>query len=288
MPGINLSPEQLNYWNAVIRPGLVARTSTLNQQPLVSEIQKNIVAENKPIPVVYGHAQIGARPFAVDYTGGTWTVGYIICLGEIESFVDIWINGEAPVAGVTITYYTGTTVQTADPALAAAITDYTDTLVITDPAGDIGVAYIVLEYTDDDYDSWPRVVAEIEGKKVWNPKTGTTIYSENPALHLGDLLSSPIYGRGWTVDDTDLESLQDDCDDAVFGEIRRQSYLAITTANDTDTWIETLRAYASCFIVHRGDTVHLIPINEQYAPQSFPNGDVVWARRVLARIRPSQ
>ncbi len=32
-------------------------------------------------------------------------------------------------------------------------------------------------------------------------------------------------------------------------------------------------------------TVHLVPINEQYAPQSFPAERMVWARRVLARVR---
>lgn len=45
----------------------------------------------------------------------------------------------------------------------------------------------------------------------------------------------------------------------------------------------------TCKVFRRaGDMVHLIPVNEQYAPQSFAAGDVVWARRVLARIRPSQ
>ena len=45
----------------------------------------------------------------------------------------------------------------------------------------------------------------------------------------------------------------------------------------------------TCKVFRRaGDTVHLIPINEQYAPQSFPTGDVVWARKVLARVRPEQ
>ncbi len=45
----------------------------------------------------------------------------------------------------------------------------------------------------------------------------------------------------------------------------------------------------TCKVFRRaGDTVHLIPINEQYAPQSFGADTIVWARRVLARIRPSQ
>ncbi len=34
-----------------------------------------------------------------------------------------------------------------------------------------------------------------------------------------------------------------------------------------------------------GDLIHLIPINEQFAPQPFPAASVVWALRVLARVR---
>jgi len=35
-----------------------------------------------------------------------------------------------------------------------------------------------------------------------------------------------------------------------------------------------------------GDQVHLISINEQFAPQSFPASQVQWALAVLARVRP--
>ena len=37
---------------------------------------------------------------------------------------------------------------------------------------------------------------------------------------------------------------------------------------------------------HQGDTVHLVPVSEQYPPQAFPAESVRWARRVLARVRP--
>jgi hypothetical protein len=36
----------------------------------------------------------------------------------------------------------------------------------------------------------------------------------------------------------------------------------------------------------RGGKVHLIPINEAFLPQAFPADQVVWALRVLARVRP--
>ncbi len=34
--------------------------------------------------------------------------------------------------------------------------------------------------------------------------------------------------------------------------------------------------------------VHLVPINEQYAPQDYPAGKLVWAHRVLGRVRPGR
>jgi SOS-response transcriptional repressor LexA len=37
---------------------------------------------------------------------------------------------------------------------------------------------------------------------------------------------------------------------------------------------------------HQGNDVHLIPINDQFAPQVFPAEAVQWALRVLARVRP--
>lgn len=43
----------------------------------------------------------------------------------------------------------------------------------------------------------------------------------------------------------------------------------------------------TCKVFRReGQTVHLIPINEQFAPQTYPAEQVVWALRVLARVRP--
>ncbi len=234
-----------------------APASTINKQSSLGAIQRNRLAEGNPIPIVYGTAQVGGMLFAIDYTAGVWTLGYIICLGEIGGYNSVLINGET--ATIDINYYTGTTGQTADPLLAAAISGYADTMVISDPAGDVGIAYIVIQYTDEDYDSWPSVIVEIQGKKVWNPKTSTTVYSSNPALHLGDLLRSPVYGLNQPVDNTALETAQDYCDDATLGEVRRTSYTVIDSKQDTQSWLEILRTYASCGVIYRAGVAYLAP-----------------------------
>mgnify|MGYP003376437429 FL=1 len=101
------------------------------------------------------------------------------CLGEIDSYVELLINGEAIVGptwdlttaqleSVSVNYYTGTTSQTADPLLAAAITGYADTLVHSTPLGNVGIAYVVVQYRNCHYSNWPTFVAELKGKKVYN------------------------------------------------------------------------------------------------------------------------
>jgi len=45
----------------------------------------------------------------------------------------------------------------------------------------------------------------------------------------------------------------------------------------------------TCKIFRReGEAVHLVPINEQHPPQAYPARELVWAQRVLARIRPGE
>lgn len=261
----------LNFWNT---------------QPTVAEIRATSLATGSPIPIAYGQVQIGGRGFAIGETDGWWTVGVAFCVGEIDSYVELLINGEPPKGptwdittgqkeSVSVNYYTGTTAQTADPLLAAAITGYADTLVASTPNGSVGIAYVVVQYRACHYDNWPTFVAELKGKKVWNPATSTTVYSANPALMLGDLLRSTIYGAGYTVDDTDLDTAMDYCDETVTSEARRQCGLVLDGVQDTDAWIEIVRGYASCWVVLRGGTAHLVPDKAASSVQTFDEGDII-------------
>jgi hypothetical protein len=253
----------------------VPSLQAVSQQSSTRELRKNYAARGRPIPIVYGRAQVGGLLFALDYTDGVWTAGYLFCLGEIDGFDSLLINGAAPVSGVSISYYTGLSTQTADPMLAAAIDDYADTLVITRGATSIGIAYVVLQYGVDQYDDWPQVVAQIRGRKVYDPKTQTVVYSETPALHLADLLSSSFYGHGYTIDETSLEAAQDANEESAFGEVRRTSFTVIDQAKRTDEWVEVLRAYAACFIVRRGDTVYLVPDRPASSVMTLTASDVL-------------
>lgn len=247
----------------------------LDSQSSLAEIQKNVVAEGDTIPILYGRGQIGGRPIVIDYSDGVWTVAYRIGMGELQAVERTIINGADPVAGVTVNVYLGTTAQVADPLLVAAIDGYADDLVVSTTAGDFGVAYAVIQYGDAQYDAWPRVVFQYLGKKVWNPKTQLLEYTQNSSLHYADFLSSPIYGQGYSVDDASLEQCQDANDDDAFGEVRRCSSVQIDRPQNSETWAEVLRAYASCYKIHRGDVVHLVPDRPVATAASVTQADVL-------------
>lgn len=79
----------------------------------------------------------------------------------------------------------------------------------------IAYMYIRMEYDADVYPNGiPTFTAEVKGKKVYDPNSGTTAWSDNPALCLRDYLSSTGYGLGEVaanIDDTLVNSAVSVC-----------------------------------------------------------------------------
>lgn len=61
-----------------------------------------------------------------------------------------------------------------------------------------GVAYLECEFVYEESafpNGLPNVTAQIAGAKVYDPRTGTTVWSENPALLMRHVLTHPQFGR---------------------------------------------------------------------------------------------
>ena len=75
------------------------------------------------------------------------------------------------------------------------------------------------EGDEEKYDNGlPSVTAIIRGKKVYDPRTGTTAWSDNPALIVRDYLTNTKYGLGEStsnIDDTRLATAANICDETV-------------------------------------------------------------------------
>lgn len=189
---------------------------------------------NVSIPVVYGERIVGAiivdknvKDVPDGLENELFHVFAVFCHGEIDNFVEFFFNGvswndkrwrkdpENPASGKWFTVETrlGTTTQTAMNAVGK-LNRFSAT---TSKYEGLACAFFTFQQ-DGDASIWngePQITARIRGKKCFDPRTGLTVFTENPALHLLDYIKSPVYGKGITDDFINLNSfttVADICD----------------------------------------------------------------------------
>jgi hypothetical protein len=174
----------------------------------------NSEGANNHIPVIYGARRIaGTRVFVETGPGPRGANDYlymilVLCEGEVQSITDFLID-DAPTSdprfaygdSIAINTYVGTDAQTVDPMFDAAGIGW-------DTGYDLkGLCYIAvrLKWNPDAFSSIPNITALVTGKKVYDPRTATTVHSTNPALCIRDYLTNARYGKGLDsslIDDT--------------------------------------------------------------------------------------
>ena len=181
------------------------------------------------IPVVYGTREVGAIVVdrnVTDQAGGAENeflhLMCVFCHGEIDAFEEFYFNDVSwndekwlkdknnPSKGKWFTYElrTGAVGQTAVNAVGK-LNGFSET---TSKYEGLAIAFFTIQI-DKDQTVWnggaPQIKARIRGKKCFDPRTGLTAYTENPAIHLIDYLSSNIYSLGLTSEDYDIQSFID-------------------------------------------------------------------------------
>ena len=237
-------------------PSTQARGYTVNQRGSALDHQ-----------IVYGRARVGG---AIVFTSTTGTNNkflhqVIAYTGhEIEDFDEIYINdarvtgidGSGNVTQITlpdgstssryngfmrIKEHLGASDQAADADLLAEVEDWTSNHRLR------GIAYLYIRYTFD-ADVFPNGVPEVtvtvKGKKVYDPRTATTAWSDNPALCLRDYLTSD-YGLGEVaanIDDTLVSAAATVCDQTatIAGTARYTCNGNVTTSQTPDDIIGDL------------------------------------------------
>jgi len=178
----------------------------LSPDPDDIEDQQDGVLLNKQsnsaqIPVIYGNRKVGGTRVFVETSGSDNDYLYIalvLCEGEIQSIQNIWINDvlstDSKFSGlVTINKHLGSDTQTVDSTLLNA-PSWTSAHTLK------GVAYlgIRLKWDREVFGSIPNIQADVLGRKVYDPRNGSTVYSQNPALCLLDYMTNTRYGKGLT------------------------------------------------------------------------------------------
>lgn len=175
------------------------------------------------IPVIYGERLVGGTRVFVSTGGGKKNqylyIALVLSEGEVDSIGDIYINDIISTDSrftnkATIYKYRGTDNQAATTLFADADESWTSAHQLK------GVAYLAMrfKYDQDVFTSIPEIRAVVKGKKVYNPATQTTEWSDNPALCLRDYLTNSRYGKGLpasAIDDASIIQAANDCDSLV-------------------------------------------------------------------------
>ena len=190
--------------------------------------------------VLYGEVKAAG---AIVYDGSTGTnnkyLHRVLAMAghEVESFERVWINdsyidvtdidvdGNIPTVvdpdGTTsnrydgklrINFHLGSEDQVADSDLVSEVPEWTSNHRLRN----IAYMYCRLSFDQDAYPNGvPEIQATIKGKKVYDPRTDTTVWSSNPALCLRDYLTSS-YGlseASANIDDTLVITAANVCDE---------------------------------------------------------------------------
>ena len=181
-----------------------------------------------PQQIVYGEMRKGGVVTFIESTGDTnqYLHQVIVLAGhEVNSIGDIYVNDEVVTidsngyvtdakwdSKIRIKKHTGADSQNADSDLVS------ETSVTSDFKGE-GIAYIYvrMEYDQDVFaEGVPLFTAKVQGKKLYDPRTSTTVYSANAALCIRDYLVS-AYGLDNSGDTNDayFQTAANTCDEDV-------------------------------------------------------------------------
>jgi hypothetical protein len=179
---------------------------------------------------VYGRALLGTISAYAETTGTSNEVLHLIqvlCEGPIDSIETVYFDGEevafdisgnvtGKYAGAAVVKkYLGAAGQVVDPTLEGASAIWTTDHKLT------GIAYLYVKLTINlqVFTGIPAITAVVKGKAdIYDPRTGLSGYSRNPALCLADYLTTPLTGPGIAYADLDANALAhaaDVCDEVV-------------------------------------------------------------------------
>lgn len=182
-----------------------------------------------PRQLVYGQMRVGGQVVFLSHSGNDnkyLHMAIAFASHEIESYEEIWFNDNRiwTLSGgfvddwgtyVTIDRKFGTAGQAASTDLVNANVLWTTDHKLS------GIAYIAfrLEWNQDKFPQGvPNITTVLKGRKVYDPRTSTTAYSQNPALCIRDYLLDSKYGLGESaslIDDVSVIAAANACDEDI-------------------------------------------------------------------------
>lgn len=186
-----------------------------------------------PHDFVYGEIRKGGTVTFYEATGtnNRYLHQVIVLAGhEVNSIGDIYINDlvasidgnnfvtTAGTGSDQVDYNSKIRIKKHDGSQTTADSDLvSETSVDSNFIGN-GIAYLYVRY-EYDQDVFPNgvplITAKVQGKKVYDPRTATTGYSNNAALCIRDFITSSYGLNDSSIDDTSFQAAANECDESV-------------------------------------------------------------------------
>ena len=198
----------------------------------------NKSSNNAQIPVVYGQRQLGVTRVYLETSGTDNQYLYmacVLCEGEIDSIQSIKVDDKTVTWTGSLTHGTVRDVSSGDSNFYKNSTSHIRVQAFLGLDNQVassvlttqsnwnsnyrlrGVAYLAFRFkwNQDVFGSIPDIKVTLKGRKVYDPRTATTVYSNNSALCLLDYLRNTRYGKGLpnSAFETNFQSFQDSADD---------------------------------------------------------------------------
>ena len=244
--------------------------------------------------IVYGKMRVGGQVVFISNSGDDnkyLHMAIAFASHEIESYEEIWFNDKKvwTLSGgfqsdwgtyVTIDRKFGTDGQAASTDLVNANVLWTTNHKLS------GIAYIAfrLEWDADKFPQGvPNITAVLKGKKVYDPRTASTGWSQNPALCLRDYMLDDKYGLGEVtanIDSTAINAAANLCEeqvtlDAGGTQDRYQCNGVIETGNQIRANIEQLLASMGGMLTYSGGKYFIDGAEYKTPTLTFTEADVV-------------
>ena len=182
------------------------------------EIKSNAMSTSEPMRIIYGTCRVGGNDVYTEALGKhskLLFIDQVLSEGPIEG-VDsskIWVDnlladGTKWSKNDRVNYElkTGTSDQTVAALINDFVSKYDDNL-----RNSAHIAWR-LKYDGDAFRGNPKRQLLIKGRKVYDPRTETTIWSDNPAICLLDYMTNKRYGLGIDSDNMDYTSFMEAAD----------------------------------------------------------------------------
>lgn len=225
--------------SSIVASVLIDAPSASSFNATASNVLLNKKSNNAPIPAVYGTRRVGGIIVFMATHGGYQpfhnqqnedntkflSLFLIVSEGEIEGCGHFWINGELSteekfIDDIWIKQRHGTDEQVGFDELVNVL-DIQDITYSSDTHRLAGTAYLWVEIFSNFKvfpQGIPTINALVKGVKIYDPRTMTTQWSENPVLCVRDYLTNARYGRAIDsslIDDTSFILAANYCDEEV-------------------------------------------------------------------------